>query len=618
MPTQPSPARSREGALPPLTVNHALLTPRILRLPPQLISQIAAGEVVERPASVVKELLENSLDAGATRIVIEVEQAGIRLIRVRDNGPGISTDDLALALARHATSKIANFDDLQRVASLGFRGEALPSIASVSRLTLTSRVAGQDSGWRISGDGGDRVDESTPTPHPVGTTVEVRDLFFNVPARRKFLRSERTEFGHIEESVRRLALSRFTVGFSLWHHQRMVLNLESAIDQAAWAQRVAELCGQEFIAASVFVDQQEAGLRLWGWIGMPEAARAQPDVQNFFINGRPVRDRVISHALRQAYQDVLYRDRHPAAVLYLEMDPAALDVNAHPAKQEVRFRESPIIHEFVRRTVQTALAELRPGTAPPSLIQIGERGGLISRFSPSHSGLPLSGVQERMTAYAQLHDEATPAESAATSAVAAINPELPPLGYALGQLHGCYVLAENPAGLVVVDMHAAHERILYERLKAALAEDGGLKTQALLAPVILTVNPAERQQVEEKDHLFTEAGFEVALLGPETVAVRQIPALLAGADIAGLVRDMLADLVANQASDRSAAAILNWLGTLACHGAVRANRRLNLLEMNALLRDMERTDHSGQCNHGRPTWAQLTLEELDRLFRRGR
>ena len=585
------------------------MTSRIQRLPPQLISQIAAGEVVERPASVVKELLENSLDAGATRIMVEVEQAGVRLIRVRDNGSGIPPADLALALTRHATSKIASFDDLQQVISLGFRGEALPSIASVSRLTLTSRSAGQDNGWRISGDGGDVIDEPAPAPHPVGTTVEVRDLFFNVPARRKFLRSERTEFGHIEEGVRRLALSRFTVGFSLWHNQRAVLNLEPATDQAAWAQRVAELCGPEFIAASVFTDREEAGLRLWGWIGLPEAARAQPDLQYCFVNGRPVRDRVISHALRQAYQDVLYRDRHPAAVLSLELDPTTLDVNAHPTKQEVRFRESSTVHEFIRRTVQTALADMRPGAAPPPLIQVEERsGGLIHRFSPpSQSGLPLRGVQERMNAYAQLH-QATPAESdaamTATTAMAITEPESePPLGYALGQLHGCYVLAENPAGLVVVDMHAAHERILYERLKAALAE-GGLATQALLVPVTLMVSPAERRQIEEQSDLLAKAGFEVALLGPETAVVRQIPALLAGADIAGLVRDMLADLAAEQASDRSEVAILALLGSLACHGAVRVNRRLNLLEMNALLRDMERTDHGGQCNHGRPTWAQ--------------
>ena len=600
---------------------------RIRRLPPQLVSQIAAGEVVERPASVVKELLENSLDAGATRISGEVEQGGVRLIRVRDNGSGIDPGDLALALARHATSKIASFDDLQRVASLGFRGEALPSIASVSRLTLTSRVAGQDTGWRVGGDGGDAIDEPIPASHPPGTTVEVRDLFFNVPARRKFLRSERTEFGHIEDSIRRLALSRFEVGFSLWHNQRVVLDLEPEAGQEGWSRRIAELCGREFAAASVFADRGEAGLRLWGWLGLPAVSRAQPDWQYFIVNGRPVRDRVIAHAVRQAYQDVLYRDRHPAVVLHLELDPAALDVNAHPTKHEVRFRDSPPVHDFIRRIVQEALAGARPGEAPPPVAQAGERlwpaggfgGGtsVAGRFGAGQPGLPLR-VGERLETYGRLH-EAPSLESAPAPAGAVSEPEdePPPLGYALGQLHGCYVLAENATGLVVVDMHAAHERILYERLKVSLAE-GGLRTQALLVPVTLAVSPKERQLIEEHGDRFAAAGLEVAALGPETVAVRQIPALLAGADIAGLVRDMLADLATHDTSHRSEAAVLALLSSLACHGAVRANRPLNLLEMNALLRDMERTDRGGQCNHGRPTWVQLTLDELDRLFRRGR
>lgn len=592
---------------------------RIQRLPPQLVSQIAAGEVVERPASVVKELLENSLDAGATRITVEVEQGGVRLIRVRDNGSGIPPDDLALALARHATSKIASFDDLQHVASLGFRGEALPSIASVSRLTLTSRAVGQDTGWRISGDGGEGVDEPTPASHPLGSTVEVRDLFYNVPARRKFLRSERTEFGHIEENIRRLALSRFEVGFSLWHHQKPVLNLEPAARQEDWAQRVAELCNREFVAASVFFDRNESGLRLWGWLGLPAVSRAQSDLQYFFVNGRPVRDRVIGHALRQAYQDILYQDRQPAAVLYLELDPAAVDVNAHPAKHEVRFREAPAIHDFIRRTVQTTLAEVRPGTAPPPAPQASERLWLGGKFggsaestrspSPSHVG-------ERMAAYGQLHAFPAP-EPVTASATAETLAEAPPLGYALGQLHGVYVVAENEVGLVVVDMHAAHERILYERLKTALIA-GALQTQTLSTPVTLTVSPQERRQVEEQGALFAKAGLELTMLGPDTVAVRQIPALLAGSNIVGLVRDMLADLVAHETSDRTETAILALLASLACHEAVRAHRPLNLLEMNALLRDMERTDRSGQCNHGRPTWIQLTLDELDRLFRRGR
>jgi DNA mismatch repair protein MutL len=598
---------------------------RIQPLPPQLISQIAAGEVVERPASAIKELLENSLDAGATRIAVEVEQGGVRLIRVRDNGSGIPPDQLPLALARHATSKIASFDDLQHVSSLGFRGEALPSIASVSRLTLTSRTADEDTGWRVSGDGGEVVDEPAPAPHPVGSTVEVRDLFFNVPARRKFLRSERTEFGHIEENIRRLALSRFAVGFSLWHNQRPVLNLEAAGNPGSWAQRIGELCGREFVASSIFFDRSEGGLRLWGWLGLPTVSRAQSDLQYFLVNGRPVRDRVIAHATRQAYQDVLYQDRQPAAVLYLELDPVAVDVNAHPAKHEVRFRESSAIHEFIRRTVQTTLAEVRPGAAPPPVIQAGEQLGAFSRDNPSGSGatglfganqprLPLH-VEERLSAYGQLYTAPSPEKPAGTVPEAVA--ESPPLGYALGQLHGAYVLAENEAGLVVVDMHAAHERILYERLKTALTGEG-LKTQALLAPVTLSVTPKERELVETHATLFAETGLELAAIGPESVVVRQIPALLAGLDIAALVRDMLADLAAHETSDRVEVAILTLLASLACHGAIRANRPLNLLEMNALLRDIERTDHSGQCNHGRPTWIQLTLDELDRLFRRGR
>jgi DNA mismatch repair protein MutL len=597
---------------------------RIQRLPSQLVSQIAAGEVVERPASVVKELLENSLDAGATRVTVEVEQGGARLIRVRDNGSGIHPDDLALALSRHATSKIASFDDLQHVASLGFRGEALPSIAAVARLTLTSRIAGQEIGWRITGDGGDRVGEPQPASHPVGTTVEVRDLFFNVPARRKFLRGERTEFGHIEDKLVRLALSRFAVGFGLWRDLRAVLDLQPTVDQEARARRVAELLGREFATASAFLDRAETGMRLWGWLGLPAAARAQPDQQYFFVNGRPVRDRTLAHAVRQAFQDVLPQGRHPALALQLELEPTALDVNVHPAKHEVRFRESALIHAFVQRSVGVTLAQARPGVAPAPVLGSGERlwparafnGGPKGAAEARQPGLPL-GVGERLGVYGRLH--ASP--PAVESAPAAVPPEMvsepPPLGHALAQLHGCYVLAENAAGLVVVDMHAAHERILYERLKTALAQ-GGVQTQALLVPVTVAVGLRERQWVEEHGALFAQAGLDLAALGPETVVVRRIPALLAGADIAGLTRDLLADLAANETSDRLERTMLDLLARLACHGAVRAHRTLNLLEMNALLRDMEHTDHGGQCNHGRPTWAQVTLAELDRLFRRGR
>lgn len=593
------------------------MNPRIHRLPPQLVSQIAAGEVVERPASVVKELLENSLDAGATRITVEVEQGGVRLIRIRDNGSGIHPDDLALALTRHATSKITRFDDIQQVSTLGFRGEALPSIAAVARLTLTARAADQDTAWRITGDGGDTVGEPVPASHPVGTTVEVRDLFFNVPARRKFLRGERTEFGHIEDSIRRLALSRFTVGFSLWHNQRVALDLNPAPDAEACARRIADLLGRDFAVASAFFDRNAAGLRLWGWLGLPAVSRAQPDQQYFFVNGRPVRDRTLAHAVRQAYQDILPQGRHPVLVLHLELESAALDINVHPAKHEIRFRESALIHEGVRHIAHAVLAEVRPGAAPAPVALAGERLWLSDRLETSagnrQHGFP-SGVQERLTVYGQLHT-APPAETA-TGAEPDAHP--PRLGYALAQLHGCYVLAENPAGLVVVDMHAAHERILYERLKTALAQGGGVKTQTLLTPVTLSVGPREHQLVAEHSALFAQAGLDLTALGPETIAVRQIPALLAGVDIAGLVQDMLADLATHEASDRSERAILDLLASVACHSAVRANRSLNLLEMNALLRDMERTDHGGQCNHGRPTWAQLTIDELDRLFRRGR
>lgn len=600
-------------------LSHFSMNARIQRLSPQLISQIAAGEMVERPASVVKELLENSLDAGATRITVEIEQGGIRLIRVRDNGLGIHPDDLALALTRHATSKITRFDDLQRVASLGFRGEALPSIASVARLTLTSRAADQDTAWRITGDGSDIISEPLPAPHPVGTTVEVRDLFFNVPARRKFLRGERTEFSHIEDGLCRLALSRFVVGFGLWHNQRVTLDWDSALDSEARSRRVADRLGRDFAVANVFFDRNEAGLHLWGWLGLPAVSRAQPDQQYYFVNGRPVRDRTLAHAMRQAYQDILPQGRHPALVLHLDLEPAMLDVNVHPAKHEIRFRESALIHEGVRHIVQTVLAEVRPGAASAPVLQAGER--LWPSSSWGNSNIPSgqqhfpAGVQERLAVYGQLH----PVVPVLPTSVTGVEPntEPPRLGYALAQLHGCYVLAENSVGLVVVDMHAAHERILYERLKTTLAQ-GGVKTQVLLTPITLAIGPRERQLVEEYSALFAQAGLDIAVLGPETVAVRQIPTLLAGLDIAGLVRDMLADLAAHEASDRSERAILDLLASVACHSAVRANRPLNMLEMNTLLRDMECTDHGGQCNHGRPTWAQLTLDELDRLFRRGR
>jgi DNA mismatch repair protein MutL len=600
----------------------------IAPLPPQLVNQIAAGEVVERPASVVKELLENSLDAGARRIQVDVEQGGVRRIRIRDDGSGIPRDELALALSRHATSKIASLDDLERVASLGFRGEALPSIASVSRLTLASATPGADSGWSIRGDGRDRFEAPMPAAHPAGTTVDVRDLFFNVPARRKFLRTERTEFGHLEEVVRRIALSRFTVGFELTHNQKPGLRLAAAPDEAAQLERVAAICGEAFASQAVRLEHEAAGLRLYGWLGLPTYSRSQADLQYFYVNGRMVRDRLISHAVRQAYQDVLFHGRHPAFVLYLELDPALVDVNAHPAKHEVRFRESRLVHDFLFRSLHRVLAELRPGQAvAPARLETPEpqaaaarTGGGSGPWPGSQSGLGLH-VAEVMEAYGALHPAATPERSPGEAAgVSASAPEreaeVPPLGYALAQLHGVYILAQNAQGLVLVDMHAAHERITYERLKCGYWGEG-LKSQPLLVPAQINVSHREADLVEVHWDDFTRFGFELDRSGPEQLRVRAVPGLLTRADTEALVRDVLADLLAHGESRRVEEAVNELLATLACHTSVRANRQLTVPEMNALLRDMEATERSGQCNHGRPTWVQLSMGQLDRLFMRG-
>ncbi|ACL71986.1 DNA mismatch repair protein MutL [Thioalkalivibrio sulfidiphilus HL-EbGr7] len=596
--------------------------------PPQLINQIAAGEVVERPASVVKELLENSLDAGARRIQVDVEQGGVRRIRIRDDGTGIPPDELSLALSRHATSKIASLEDLERVASLGFRGEALPSIASVSRLTLTSATPEADSGWTIQGDGGDRFEAPMPAAHPQGTTVDVKDLFFNVPARRKFLRAERTEFGHLEEVVRRIALSRFGVGFELTHNQKPGLRLPPASDEAGQLDRVAAICGEAFATQAVRIDHEAAGLRLSGWLGLPTYSRSQADLQYFYVNGRMVRDRLISHAVRQAYQDVLFHGRHPAFVLYLELDPALVDVNAHPAKHEVRFRESRLVHDFLFRSLHRVLAELRPGqaVAPARLETPGREPAAESRaggdwggagWRPSQSGLGLR-VAEVMETYASLHTPAAPAAMPMSPVMAFERQaeELPPLGYALAQLHGVYILAQNAEGLVLVDMHAAHERITYERLKRGYWGEG-LKSQPLLVPATLNVSAREADRVETDAEAFSRFGFELERIGPEQLRVRAVPTLLARADTETLVRDVLADLLAHGESSRVEETVNELLAGMACHGSVRANRQLTVPEMNALLRDMEATERSGQCNHGRPTWVQLSMGQLDKLFMRG-
>jgi DNA mismatch repair protein MutL len=603
--------------------------PRIRLLSSRLANQIAAGEVVERPASVAKEVLENSLDAGATRVDIDVEAGGGKLIRIRDDGSGMAADDLPLALARHATSKITSLEDLERVGSLGFRGEALASIGSVSRLTLTSNDAQQGSqGSCAITEGRDMEVQVKPAPHPRGTTVEVRDLFFNTPARRKFLRTEKTEFSHLEEVVKRLALSRFDVGFSLRHNGRVVHNLKPAPGGVERQRRVASVCGPAFMEQAIAIESEAGPYRLWGWVGLPTFSRSQADLQYFFVNGRIIRDKLVAHAVKQAYRDVLYHGRHPAFVLYLELDPAQVDVNVHPTKHEVRFRDGRTVHNFIFSSLHRALADVRPGQEPApgetpvlatadgmaidtSTGEISSQGGLAWGAPPGaavSSGAPSpQQVRDQMRGYARLHT--LPEQSAPE--------EVPPLGYALAQLKGIYILAENADGLVLVDMHAAHERISYERLKAA-RDESGINSQPLLVPQSVAVSQREVQVAVEYAALFRGLGLGVDAAGEESLVIREIPVALRDSNVEQLLRDVLSDLIEYGSSERIEAHMDEILSTMACHGSVRANRRLTIPEMNALLRDMEETERAGQCNHGRPTWTQLGLDELDKLFLRGR
>ncbi len=634
----------------------------IKQLSPRLANQIAAGEVVERPASVIKELLENSIDAGSTQIDVEVEAGGTKLIKVRDNGIGIDKDDLPLALARHATSKIYHLDDLEAVASLGFRGEALASISSVSRLTLTSNQNTSGPGWCVTAEGIDMHTSVKAAAHQRGTTIEVRDLFFNTPARKKFLRTERTEFTKIDEIVKRLALCNFAVGFQLVHNGRVIHTFKPATTQAEMERRVAQICGPNFMQQSLFVDIERMGLRLWGWMGLPTFSRSQADLQHFFVNGRMIRDRVVTHAVKQAYQDVLYHGRHPAYALYLELDPATVDVNVHPTKHEVRFRDGRSVHDFLYRSLHRTIADVRPSGDTLSTVAPESQ---VAEQAPTQGHMPLWQNRERpsfdsaqqLQAYGQLHPHNSdhqsggesgaagfayqggvndvagglqagtsayggmPAGLAESSAMPSIadhsDPESPPLGFAVAQLHGIYILAENAEGLVLVDMHAAHERITYERLK--LAWDGeGLKPQPLLVPISMAVSEGEADMAEEHASILAQLGVELERVGPESMLIRQVPNLLKDADVESLVRDIISDLIQHGSSSRVLEQHNELLSTMACHGSVRANRRLTIPEMNALLRDMEHTERSGQCNHGRPTWTRLTLSELDKLFLRGR
>ncbi|MEM9531982.1 MAG: DNA mismatch repair endonuclease MutL [Pseudomonadota bacterium] len=587
----------------------------IRELPSQLIDQIAAGEVIERPASVVKELAENSLDAGATRIDVEVERGGSRRLRVADNGRGIPRDELALALTRHATSKIVSLEDLEGVASLGFRGEALPSIASVSRLSITSRLRGDDRAWQVRCAAG-RIEPPAPASLAEGTVVDVQDLFFNTPARRKFLKTENTEFRHIDQLVRRLALARPEVEFRLSHNGRASRRYPAAGDPAGRLRRAATALGQAFADSAIEVEFSGAGLRLTGWAGAPTQSRAQADGQYFFVNGRAVKDRLVTHAIRQAYADVLYHGRHPMFVLNLSLDPTRVDVNVHPAKHEVRFRDSGLVHSFLFKAVGDALAAERPAAIP-----VGETAEAFppaaAAAPPQQFSAPLAVRESAAPDWSGLYAGANPVPPPALAPAPAEDGEPPPLGYALAQLHGVYILAQNAAGLVLVDMHAAHERITYERLKAGVEREG-IRSQPLLVPVTLAVSEREADRAAAAPEVFWELGFEVDRVGPESLKIRRVPSLLLSADPEALVRDVLSDLVELGSSQRLREAHNEVLSTMACHGSVRANRRLEISEMNALLRDMERTERSGQCNHGRPTWTQLDLKSLDRLFLRGR
>lgn len=608
---------------------------RIQSLTPILANQIAAGEVIERPASVVKELVENSLDAKATQIEIDIEKGGLGLIRVRDNGCGIHKEDLSLALQRHATSKIVTAEDLSAVMSLGFRGEALASIASVSRVKLTSAQTSQ-SAWQICLEGMTQNLE-TPAAHPQGTTVEVRDLFFNTPARRKFMRSEKTEFDHIDELIKRLALATFSVSYLLKHNQRIIRHYLATPSLDKSFERLSALCGNNFSDNALQIEAESGGMRLTGWIAQPTFSRSQADLQYFYVNGRIIRDRLVMHAVKEAYHDVLYRDRHAAYILFLDILPNQVDVNVHPTKHEVRFRESRHVHEFILRSVQDALRTIRP--------QSEKQENIVGK-NPAHSRDQIShhhSIKEQLALYQKLSQDDLSQDQISfkkstnvwqekpitslpiSQQKSALNDQsstrelndIPPLGYALAQLQGIYILAENAQGLIMVDMHAAHERILYEKMKRDWHAQT-ISVQVLLIPITLTLSEREVDCAHDHQDFFQQLGFKIERFAQQTVIVREVPQLLAEGPIEELIRDIVTDLLTQEHSQRSEEQIHRLLSTLACHRAARAHRRLSVPEMNALLRDMEATDHSGQCNHGRPTYVALSMQELDKLFLRGR
>ncbi len=598
------------------------MTNAIKLLPELLINQIAAGEVVDRPASALKEMLENSIDANASKITIQLVQGGVKQIRVIDNGVGIAKDELQLALTRHSTSKISTLEDLQRITSLGFRGEALASIAAVSRLTLASYMAEQGHAWQIQING-QSVSEPEPASLAAGTSIDVNDLYFNIPARRKFLKTEATEFAHCEEAFKRIALAQPGIEFVLQHNGKVKYQLR-ATDSS---QRIMSILGDEFSNTAIRVNEESVGMRIHGEVALPAYARSSRDTQYFFVNNRFVRDKLIMHALREAYRDVLHLEKHPSFVLFLEIDPESVDVNVHPTKTEVRFRESRALHQFIFHAINKALAS-------PNREMETDQSERIRQSLPSYSGISDTKpdtVSQPASFYRTLFGAETNAYSASpvnaairlqdvkTELQTAVqeNQDTHPLGFALGQLHGIYILAQNARGMVVVDMHAAHERIMYEKLKQAL-DLQAMPMQPLLIPVTFHADSLEVAVVEENQTLLDQLGFEVAILSPTTLAVRAVPATLQHADIAQLTRDILREIREYGASQILTAKRNEILATMACHGAIRANRKLTIEEMNALLREMETTERADQCNHGRPTWFETSLADLDKLFMRGK
>ncbi len=592
----------------------------IRQLPSELVNQIAAGEVVERPASVVKELMENSLDAGSSRIDVLVAEGGIRLIQVQDDGQGICKDELSLAVASHATSKIQQLDDLEAIHTLGFRGEALASIASVSRFDISSTHADDGHGWTMTECRSEQP-KFEPSNLQQGTRISVNDLFYNVPARRKFLRTEKTEFTHVEQVFRRVALSHPSVAFSLSHNGRTIHDLPVISSDKGQLNRISQVIGKDFTDNVIEINHEGAGLSLYGWVAQPTYSRSQADQQHFYINGRMIRDKLVAHAVRQAYADVLFHGRHPAFVLYLTVDPARVDVNAHPTKHEVRFRDGRTVHDFIFRTLHESLSSTRageqPSVSPSSLLGGARQPG----YSPPQTQSSLH-IREAAQSYQNIYGKQEPYTPTSVSdaetevSEESQNAEIPPLGYALAQLLGIYILSQTEEGLIIVDMHAAHERITYERLKRQQDEDQ-IRVQPLLVPERIAVSARDVALVEEQSELLNSLGLVIDVSGPESLLLREVPALLQSENLSQLVQDVLNDLHTAGSSQRVEELMNELLSTMACHGSVRANRQLTVPEMNALLRDMEATERSGQCNHGRPTWVKIGLADLDKLFDRG-